>query len=92
MDNKFSIQFEAAKEYLLCGLPYWCDDFSRPTDQEFADYLKSNGISVQYLVLELFEQVYIPPTCNFHRVIATAKIRSDLRREGKDDAELPIYI
>ena len=92
MSEYFHKHYEEAKEYFAEGLPYWCDVFSRPTDKEFANYLNSRGFAVQYLILEIFEQVYIPVQCDLDTVIETAKIRSALRREGKLDSELPIYL
>lgn len=87
--EEFRAHLEMAKPYLERNLPYWCDDFSRPADQEFASYLNANGFSVQYLILEIFEQVYIPSKCNLDRVKRTGIIRRALRQEGKREEELP---
>lgn len=90
--DEFRAHFEKAKPYLEQNLPYWCDDFNRPADQEFASYLNANGFSVQYLVLEIFEQVYIPSKCNLDDVKRTGVIRRALRQEGKLEEELPILV
>jgi hypothetical protein len=92
ISEEFRRHLEIAKQYFESNLPYWCDDFSRPTDQEFATYLKLNGFSVQYLVLEIFEQVYIPSGCDLDSVIRTGKIRRALKEKGTLEAELPILI
>ncbi|PTQ74156.1 hypothetical protein [Pseudomonas sp. GV071] len=74
------------------NLPYWCSDFSRPTDREFAALLKGRGHSLQYLVLEMWDQVYIPASCDLNAVKATAKVRATLRSEGIAEELLPLLV
>lgn len=92
ISNEFRKHLELAKPYLESNLPYWCDDFNRPADQEFARYLNENGFSVQYFVLEIFEQVYIPLKCDLDAVIRTGTVRRALKEEGKSEEELPILV
>ena len=79
MIESFREQLKIAEAYFENGLPYWCDVFSRPMDEEFEKYLKSNGHNVQYLILELFDSVYIPDGCPLSKVEQTAKERAKLR-------------
>lgn len=90
--DEFRKHLEIAKPYLDRNLPYWCDDFNRPADQEFARYLNANGFSVQYLILEVFEQVYIPSKCDLDSVKRTGQLRRELKYEGVPDEELPILV
>lgn len=92
MTKEFQRHLEIAKKFLAKGLPYWCDDFNRPTDQEFAKYLNANGFPVQYLILEIFEQVYIPSKCNLDSVKRTGVLRRALKEEGKHEDDLPILV
>lgn len=92
MIESFIEQQKIAGAYFENGLPYWCDFFSRPNDKEFEKYLKSNGHNVQYLILELFDPVYIPHGCNLSRVEQTAKERAKLRQEGVCENKLPILL
>ncbi|MPQ71046.1 MULTISPECIES: hypothetical protein [unclassified Pseudomonas] len=92
MNETFRQHLVIAKGYFSKKLPYWCSDFSRPTDQQFGEFLRSNGYRVQYLVLELWDQVYIPLDCNFEVVEETARVRARLRDEGVHEDDLPILI
>ncbi|HCE4694992.1 TPA: hypothetical protein NGU23_004611 [Vibrio parahaemolyticus] len=78
--------------YFDKSLPYWCDNFLRPADEEFATYLHSKGHNVTYCVLEVFEQVYIPKACDHKRVLETAVVRRELREKGVEDEDLPILL
>ena len=92
MSKSFETHLEIAESYFNETLPYWCDNFSRPTDSEFADYLKKKGHNIHYRILELFDQVYIPINCDLDQVLATAKERKELRTKGVAENELPILL
>lgn len=92
MSDSFKEHLEIAEVYFCDGLPYWCNDFSRPVDEEFAKYLNVNGYKVDYLILELFDPVYIPQGCDYERVLVTAKERRKLREQGVDENDLPLLL
>lgn len=43
MVDVFKEMLDEARSYLEVGHPYWCDHFSRSTDQEFEKFLNNNG-------------------------------------------------
>ncbi|HDZ3704178.1 TPA: hypothetical protein RSW58_003187, partial [Vibrio cholerae] len=91
MDD-FLEKYIEAMAYFDRGLPYWCNHFFRPIDEEFARYLRSRGCNITYRIFEIFEQVYIPSTCDYHRVEKTANVRVELRNQGVPDELLPILL
>ncbi|EKO3828764.1 hypothetical protein RB979_003715 [Vibrio alginolyticus] len=92
MMQDFLNKYIEAKRFFDKDLPYWCDYFSRPVDEEFADYLREQGQDVTYCVLEVFEQVYIPQACEQSRVQKTALERRKLREQGVSEECLPVLL
>ncbi|WP_426234580.1 hypothetical protein [Pseudomonas sp. TWP3-2] len=92
MNESFHHHLVIARGYFARKLPYWCSDFSRPTDQQFGAFLQSNGCRIQYRILEMWDQVYIPLDCDFDLVEETARVRARLRDEGVREDDLPLLI
>lgn len=92
LNESFLQHLAIAKGYFARKLPYWCSDFSRPTDEQFGAFLQSNGCRIQYRILEMWDQVYIPMDCDFDLVEETARVRAQLRDEGVHEDDLPLLI
>lgn len=88
----FDHHFQIAIQYFDQGLPYWCDEFNRPADEDFADYIRKNGHKVTYIVLEKFDPVYIPEGCDLNRVQRTALKRVNERENGLSEAQLTVLL
>lgn len=90
MSDLFAEKLEEARGYIDRGEPFWCEDFSRPTDQEFAKYLRENGMDILYLYcLESWEGVYAPKIYLPQELRAISCRRSELREAGVPEHDLP---
>lgn len=92
MSDLFSEYMKTGKRFFDQRLPFWCSDFSRPTDQLFGEYLIRNGLKVQYFIMEEWDQVYVPVDCDLEVVKATAVRRRLLRERGVSEALWPVLL
>lgn len=90
MSNLFETKLEEARDYISRGEPFWCEDFSRPKDQEFAEYLRKNGLNISYLYcMESWEGVYFPRSFNYQELQEISRKRAELREAGVSESDLP---
>lgn len=86
----FEGKLEEARNYLDRDEPFWCDDFTRPSDQEFEKYLVSKGYDIYYLYfIEGWEGVYAPKSFQPKDLRKMSLSRSKLREAGVDEGDLP---
>ncbi|MBL3559156.1 MULTISPECIES: hypothetical protein [Marinobacter] len=90
MSDLFETKLGEAKGYISRGEPFWCEDFSRPKDQEFAEYLRKNGLDISYLYcMESWEGVYFPRNFNYQELQEISRKRAELREAGVSESDLP---
>lgn len=90
MLDSFREKLNEARICLEQGHPFWCDEFSRPIDQEFENFLKDNGFAIYYLYFaETWEGVYSPLNFMPEELERIANKRDELRKAGVPERELP---